>query len=397
MGDPFRIRGRRPASRPTVVAGVLAALVVTLALGSLAWPAAAPGSASTGAPATHAPSSIIIDRVTGRVLYGHDVHHQRPMASTTKIMTALIVVLRVRDLTRTVTAPAGVAYCSGIGLEPGERITIRQALLGLMVRSANDCGVTLATALAGSEPAFVGWMNAKARALGLRDTHYTNASGSVRDGRHHSSVYDLAKLGRYAMANAHFRDLCRRQRAVIRWGNGRELRVLANNLLLHFSWADGIKCGYTPVAGCCLVGSGMPGLRPFVTATLKAPRRDVDARDHVALFNWASTLYEKKTLVTSGDEVALVPVAGGGEVRVTAKSTLTRVVRSAAAVRTELVLPAAFEAVPPDGTVVGSVTYRADGVTLGTVRLVVVTPDPPPEEPPASPSPSGSPAPGASG
>lgn len=397
MGHTFRIRDRRRTFRLTGLTGVLAALLLALTLGSLARPAAATASVSAGAPATHAPSSIIIDRVTGRVLYGQDVHHQRPIASTTKIMTALIVLQRARDLTRVVTAPAAVANCSGIGLEPGERITIRQALLGLMVKSANDCGVTLATALAGRESAFVGWMNAEARALRLRDTHYANVSGSFRDVRHHSSVYDLAKLGRHAMRNERFRDLCRRQSAVVRWGNGRERYIRANNLLLHFSWADGIKCGYTPLAGYCLVGSGKPGLRAFVTATLKAPSRDVDARDHIALFEWASTLYEEKTVVTAGDEVALVPVAGGGEVHVVADSTLTRVVRSAAAVRTELVLPAAFDAVPPDGTVVGSVTYRADGVRLGTVGLVVFTPAPPSEEPPASPGPSGPPAPGASG
>ena len=89
------------------------------------------------------------------------------MASTTKIMTALLVVQRARNLSRLITAPAAVASTSGIGLEPGERITIRQALLGLMVKSAQDCGVTLATAMAGRESTFVGWMNAKARTLGL--------------------------------------------------------------------------------------------------------------------------------------------------------------------------------------------------------------------------------------
>ena len=97
------------------------------------------GPVAAGPPPPRAPSAIIIDRVTGRVLYGKGIHHERPMASTTKIMTALLVVQRSRDLDHTVTAPATVASMTGIGLRPGERITIRQALLGLVLKSAQDC------------------------------------------------------------------------------------------------------------------------------------------------------------------------------------------------------------------------------------------------------------------
>jgi D-alanyl-D-alanine carboxypeptidase (penicillin-binding protein 5/6) len=240
--------------------------------------------------------------------------------------------------------------------------------------------VTLATAMAGSEWTFVGWMNAKAGKLGMRDTHYQNATGSFRDQQHHSSVYDLARLGRYAMRNERFRDIVRRQRATVYWGDGRRLQVRANNLLLHFDWADGIKCGFTGAAGYCLVGSGQPGLRPFITATLKAPNRDQDARDHVALFEWASSLYEEKAVVTAGDVVAEVPLAGGDEVvQVAAETTLKAVVRSAAPVRPTFILTDLFATRPADGTVVGRVVYRADGVQLGTVKLVAVAP--PPETP----------------
>ena len=95
------------------------------------------------------------------------------------------------------------------------------------------------------------------------------------------------------------------------------------------------------------------------------------------MFEWASTLYEEKTVVTAGDLVAAVPLAGGGEVQVAARTTLTAVARSAAPVRRTLTLPDGFSARPADGTVVGKAVYRADGVVLGTVRLVVVTPAPP--------------------
>ncbi len=396
MGETTRGRGPRSRLWRRFRVACLAALpAAALLVAASAQPAAASDPTPAAPPAMHAASSIIIDRVTGRVLYGRDIHHQRPMASTTKIMTGLLVLQRAHDLTRTITAPVAVAYCSGIGLEPGERITIRQALLGLMVKSANDCGVTLATAMAGSEPAFVGWMNNKARGLALRDTHYSNASGSFRDPSHHSSVFDLAKLGRYAMRNARFRDIVRLDRAVIHWGAGRELAVRANNLLLFNDWADGIKCGFSGAAGYCLVGSGQPGLRPLITATLKAPNRDQDVRDHVALFEWASTLYEDTTVVTAGDEVALVPLAGGGEVHVAARTTLTRVVRSAATVRCALTLPGQFVQQPPDGKVVGTAVYSADGVKLGTVELIVFTPAAAADEAEAAASPAPEVSPGA--
>ncbi len=278
-----------------------ALLVAVLAAAWLAAPQAAAADDPVPAPPPSAPSAIIIDRVTGRVLYGKGIHDERPMASTTKIMTALLAIQKSPNLGRWLTAPAAVDYSSGIGLEPGERITVRQALLGLMLKSAQDCGLTLAYGVTGSETAFVGLMNARAHKLGLHDTHYMNCTGSHRDPYHHSSVADLARLGRYAMRNATFRDIVGRQHALIRWDGDKALEVTCNNLLLHWDWADGIKCGYTGAASFCLVGSGQPGLRPFITATLASPSRDQDARDHVALFEWASTLYEEKTVVTEGD------------------------------------------------------------------------------------------------
>jgi serine-type D-Ala-D-Ala carboxypeptidase (penicillin-binding protein 5/6) len=365
---------RPPAGR--IVPTLLALLATLLTAGAAAVPAAAAATAA-GPPVPRAPSAIIIDRVTGRVLYGKDVHHRRLMASTTKIMTALLVVERGPHLSHVVTVPPEVAYESGIGLRPGERITVGQALLGLVVKSAQDCAVTLSIAVAGSEPRFVDWMNAKARRLRLRDTHYANVSGNGRDAGHHSSVYDLARLGRYAMHNTRFRDLVWRKHAVVRWGHGREREVRVNNLLLRWDWADGIKSGYTGAAGFCLVGSGRPGLRPFITATLSAPDREQDALDHVAMFEWASTLYEAKTVVTAGDVVAAVPLAGGGQVQVAARATLNAVARRAAPVRLTLTLPARFSSRPADGTVAGEAVYRADGVKLGAVTLVVVTPTSP--------------------
>jgi D-alanyl-D-alanine carboxypeptidase (penicillin-binding protein 5/6) len=316
------------------------------------------------------------------MLYGRGVHDRRPMASATKIITAMLALERFPALGKTLVAPPRVLVESGIGLRPGERITVGQALLALMLGSAQDAGVTLAYAVSGDEEAFVARMNARARALGLHDTHYTNACGNIPDRAHHTSVYDLARLARVAMRDPRFRDIVSRQRAVVRWGDDRVAAVRSNNLLLHWDWADGVKPGYTRAAGFCLVGSGKPGLRPFITASLGSRSRRQDALDHVALFLWASQLYEERAVIGAGDVVAAVPLAGGGEVRVAAGAALTAVVRTAAAVRCSLALPARLDVRPADGTVVGAATYRADGVALGTVDLVAL-PEAPPSPPPS--------------
>jgi serine-type D-Ala-D-Ala carboxypeptidase (penicillin-binding protein 5/6) len=395
-GHTVRVRSRRGIGTALCLVAVLSVVLAAAALAAAPRQAGASAADSPAAPEPHAPSAIIIDRVTGRVLYGKDMHARRPMASTTKIMTAVLALERYSDLSTHLVAPSRVSVESGIGLRPGEHITVRQALLALLVRSAQDAGVTLAYGVSGSESAFVARMNARARALGLRDTNYTNACGNVTDPAHYSSVYDLAVLTRRAMRDPRFRDIVRRQNAVVKWGDGRSVAVRSNNLLLHWDWADGVKPGYTFHAQYCLVGSGRPGLRPFITATLGATDRGQDALDHVALYLWASQLYEERTLLTAGQTVASVPLAGGGEVQIAAEAGLTAVVRKAAKVTRTLTLPARFAERPADGAAVGTAAYRADGVSLGQVRLVVVAEQPstvaPTPEPLASQALTSSPA-----
>ena len=356
-------------------------LLLFCGLAILTVVAAAPAAAVAAtppAPSVAAPSAIVIDRVTGRVLFAKDVHRELPMASCTKIMTALLVVERRPDLDQYVVCPANTGSSSGIGLRPGDRIQIRQALLALMVKSANDAGYVLACAVGGRQSGFVNLMNRRAAQLGLRDTHFGNPTGGMHDPGHHSSVYDLARLGRYAMRNPAFRALVCQRYAVIAWPPNHEVAATSNNLLLTRDWADGVKCGNTPAAGFCLVGCGRPGLRSLITATLAAPSRDVDALDQVALFEWASALYERKAVVTEDEIVRRVPVSDGTKLDAVAQTTLSPVVRSAAAIVRKVTLPPSLRTAPPPGTILGAATYSADGVVLGTVNLVVAAPSPTP-------------------
>ena len=360
---------------------VLFAVVILAAVFGIQAPGhRAAAAQSAPAPTVQARTGILIDRVTGRVLWSKSPDRRLGPASLTKVMTAILILQRIHDLDSYCRVPRMVGkeeLGNVVGLHVGERISVRQALRALIVKSANDAAVTLAYRAAGSEPAFAKLMNAKARALGLTNTHFVNARGKPVPG-HYSSARDLAKLGRYVMRNAEFRDLCRRKTATIRWP-GHAVPVASHNRLLSYAWVDGVKTGATAPTGMCLIGSGRPGLQPLIVVTLHEPSRGQEVIDALAMFKWGSALYEQRSIVTQGDIVGTVPLAGGWQVAAVAATPLSAVVRSAAIVTTRRTLPALLDQAPPDGTLLGSVTYLADGQKLGTVRLVAgvaATPSP---------------------
>jgi D-alanyl-D-alanine carboxypeptidase (penicillin-binding protein 5/6) len=339
--------------------------------------APAPAGATQAAPAVQARSGIVIDRRSGRVLWSKNAGLRLAPASCTKIMTALLVLEHYRDLARMVRAPASVTehQTVAIGLRPGDRISVLQALRATLTKSANDACVTLAVAVGGSESRFVTLMNRRARQHGLTHTRFVNSRGSPKPG-HYSCARDLAKLGRYAMRDAEFRDLVGTKTRTITWPPSHRVTVTSHNRLLDYSWGDGIKTGATKESKMVLVGSGRPGeLKvPFIVVTMREPTRNQEERDAVALFLWAAGLYEQRQIVRAGDEVAQLDVAGGPPVAVVAGADLSGVVRKAATVTRSLELPAEPLAErPADGTKLGTATYRSDGLVVGRVDLVAVT------------------------
>jgi D-alanyl-D-alanine carboxypeptidase (penicillin-binding protein 5/6) len=316
-----------------------------------------------------------MDRRTGRVLWSKSADLRLAPASCTKIMTALLVLERYRDLDRMVRAPAVVTDHQkvAIGLRPGDRISVRQALRAVMIKSANDACVTLATAVGGSESGFVKLMNRRAVQLGLTRTHFVNSRGTAGPG-HYSSARDLARLGRHAMRDARFRDLVGTRTRVITWPPSHAVRVTSHNRLLDRSWGDGIKTGSTRQSLRVLVGSGKPGLVPLIVVTMREPTRDQEERDAIALFTWGSALYERRPIVAAGDLVNQLAVNGEAPVGVAAAAGLTSVVRKAATVDLVFDLPPEpLDLRPADGDPLGTVTYRSDGSILGRVRLVATT------------------------
>ena len=245
-------------------------------------------------PKVKARSGIVMVRGSGEVLWTKAPDRELAPASCTKIMTALLVLERVPDLDAYATVPdIPLPQTVGVDLRPGDRITVREALYALMVKSANDAALTLASYVAGSEKAFTALMNARAADLGLTHTHFVNSRGTPRPG-HYSSARDLATLGRFAMNDPMFRELVRTKTAVIRYPPDAAVPVENHNRLLDFPWGDGIKTGATDVSGKVLVGSGKPGPVALIVVTMHEPTRDQEVEDAVALFEWGTAEYLRR-------------------------------------------------------------------------------------------------------
>ena len=233
-----------------------------------------------GAPSVTARSAILVDAKTGVVLWQKRPHVRRPIASTTKIMTGTLVLERL-PLGHVVRVAPGVPRTPLVreGLRAGERVPVWKLLDGLLIFSGNDDALALAVAAAGSRPRFLELMNEKARELGLRDTHFASVSGVIDDGNY-SSAWDLAALTRYAMADPRFRKIVRTKIARVPWPAPTfgKVYVNKNTLLRTYRGADGVKTGWTTIAGHCLVASARRGDRRLIAVVLHSANPYRDAR-----------------------------------------------------------------------------------------------------------------------
>lgn len=227
-----------------------------------------------------APSAILVDADTGAVLWAKRARQRRPVASTTKIMTAILTLEQV-PLDRVVRVnPIVPRVALGReGLRAHERVPVWKMMYGLLLFSGNDDALQLAIATAGSRGAFLKLMNEKALELGLRDSHFTSPSGVVDRGNY-SSAHDLAALARYALAIPKFRAIVRTRIAKVKWAKPTYAKtyVNKNQLLGTYRGADGVKTGWTTLAGHCLVASATRGDRRLIAVVLHARDPYGDAR-----------------------------------------------------------------------------------------------------------------------
>ena len=256
---------------------------------------------TTGPSGVQALAAAVANASTGAMLWSRDLNTERPIGSITKVMTALVVI-RAGHLDRTITIPSAVVGyvaewdASSADLVPGDRLTARQLLAGLLLPSGADAAYTLAQAYGPGIPAFINKMNATARQLGLTRTHFSNFDGLPWPTEYstYSTAANLITLGRAAMASAVFRSVVDLSSYRLAAGSGHHAYRWQNTnpLLGAYLGAIGIKTGYTLAAGHCLLFEASRGGRTFIGVTLGSPGvgTTVNGADPTRILNWAFSL-----------------------------------------------------------------------------------------------------------
>lgn len=341
---------------------VAAALLVLIAL---------PAAAQAREIETSAKACIVIDAGSGRTLLSHNADERLAMASTTKVMTALMALEYGHLDERVVTGPNafGVPGTS-IYLDLGESLTLEEMLTGLMLASGNDAAVAIAEHIGGTVDVFCERMTARAAALGCTGTIFLTPHGLPCEG-HFTTARDLALIAREAMRYEKFREIVSTQRATIPW-QGREYSRVLNNknkLLSTYAGAFGIKTGYTRAAGRCLVfGAERDGMTVIGVVLNCCDWFDEAAR----LMDVAFDEYEAITLLGAGDPVRDVPIVAGdaAEVRVVLGTDLIGVVPKRALPTLEIDLPDMVTAPIRAGDVIGEARIIVQGEVAGCAPLV---------------------------
>ncbi len=352
---------------------ILAPSTPALAAGSRPFPA----DVAVG-PQVTADAAVLIDATTGRVLWSRGADEARAPASTTKMMTALVA-LEEGDLRSVVTvSPAADATPgSSAHLRAGERYTLAQLLVALLLPSGNDAAVAIAEHIAGSVPAFAERMNAKARALGLVATHFTNPHGLTAAG-HYSSALDLALIARAGLRQPEFARIVDTAEAQIAGTNSLDQEIRrelhnTNRLLVTYGWVTGVKTGTTDAAGSCLVASGARDGVELIAVVLHSRDRWGDA---LRMLQWGYAHFSMVRPAKAGQVVTTVRVRlarnPGARVPVAAAADLVAPLALDELPRARLIrdLPASLDAPVRKGQRVGTLQLLVAGQPLAEVPLL---------------------------
>ena len=316
------------------------------------------------ASAISAGKAVLLDAATGRVLFDRNADEKSLIASTTKIMTALVVCEQCNVLDR-VRIPAEAVGIEGssLYLREGEVLTVQDLLYGLMLHRGNEAAVALAIYCGGTVEGFAELMNDKARTLGLSNTHFVNPHG-LDAAEHYSTASDLAVLAAYAMENPIFRQTVSTKTVTV---GERSLRN-HNKLLWQVEGAEGVKTGYTKAAGRILVSSASRNGRRLVAVTIHAPD---DWNDHAQLLEAGFSRYELRQIVSAGECLGALDVVGGdgSEVRLMAAEDFLFPLAEAETVTLEIPGPGFVYAPVVEGAEAGMVWVRVDGNRVGRVAM----------------------------
>jgi serine-type D-Ala-D-Ala carboxypeptidase (penicillin-binding protein 5/6) len=332
-------------------------------------------------PAVGARAAILADLTTGTLMDAKAPDLAVPIASLTKIMTALIALERTESQDVVTVDPRAVFHrgdygaSSTLGLRAGERITVEDLLYAMLLGSANDAAVALAVHISGSEDAFVRTMNARAERLGMRHTDLRSVNGL--DDRGQSTARDLLTLVRAAEAIDGFDRITSTKVRTIPAPTGPARRIQNRNALLWlYPGTFGTKTGSTALAGSCLIASASRDGRRLVAIVLHA--RGEAFSDAAALLNYGFDGFTQQTFAAAGADEGTLRIRGG-DVPVVAAADLTALVptRTLGTVRRRIVAAPNAAFPPAPGSTVGTLTVSVPGLTIGSVPLVVSTVPPP--------------------
>jgi D-alanyl-D-alanine carboxypeptidase (penicillin-binding protein 5/6) len=337
--------------------------------------AAAPGSAAAAPAPPRVPTAqaaIVIDARDGTVMFAKRPDAERSIASTTKLMTALLA-LEEADPGDVFAAPAYNAAPaeSRINLREGERMTVEDLLQALLLESANDAAVDLAENIAGSRQAFVDQMNERAAELGLDHTSYANPIGLDAPGNY-SSARDLATLARTLLRNRRFARIVDTPEATLESGIRPRVVENRNDLVAAYPWVDGVKTGYTLNAGNVLVGAAARGSRAHViSVVLGEPSEAARDADTLTLLRWGLGRFSRVRVLDRSRPLARSDIEYRDEdARLVPRRGVVLTLRDGQRLRRRVNAPDELEGPLAAGAAVGSVTVLVDGRPVRRVALV---------------------------
>lgn len=326
---------------------------------------------TVSAVGTSASAAILMEAESGRVLYEHNIHEPRLIASITKLMTALVALESGKPLDEIVTIRPEWTGIEGssIYLRPGEKVTLETLLYGMLLRSGNDAAIAVAGCCADSAEAFVARMNEKAMQLGMTNSHFANPNGLNASG-HYSSAYDMALLARACLANEALAQIVSTRSVAL----GERSFTNHNKLLWQYEGCVGLKTGYTEKAGRTLVSAAKRDGMTLICVTLNDPN---DWADHKALFDYGFSTYRMEAQEEAGEPVCRLPVRDSllPFCPVAAENNICLPLTQGECVTRELHLEQqTIQAPTPAGTRAGEAVYLLNGEELARTALVTCIP-----------------------
>ncbi len=314
-----------------------------------------------------AKAAVVINGDTGEILYSLNCDKRLPMASTTKIMTALLLCELGGDLSREIVTTREMVTVEGssMGLQVGDTVSYHDLLYGMMLASGNDAANTTAIALGGDVSTFVDMMNERAKAMGLKDTHFVTPSGLDAD-EHYTTAYELSLIAKEALSNENFAKAAASQSARLSYGNPPYNRTLTNHnkLLKMYDDIVGVKTGFTKKSGRCLVSASKKDGKFVIAVTLNDGN---DWQDHRTLLDLGLSLIESK-MFSPQENATSVDVTDGTKLNVSIPSATINITENST-VNYLINLPVFIYAPIKKGEPIGNISYYCNDALISDLQI----------------------------